>query len=281
MNDLTIVCVNYHMREALLQALASVFLDLKDCPYRVGVVVVDNSSNADGVKELLARDYPAVKYLSPGNVGFGAGNTLGFTEAPARYYFALNCDTTIPTDTQTIARLIRFMDREPRVGAVGPKLLYPDGTIQPSCYRFDLPSMLIKPLRHLGWGRNLKRVKQATTQLLMEDFDHAHTRPVDWVLGAALLVRHEAIEQAGWFDDQYFLYLEDADWCRTLWAHGWPVYYLHDVEIVHRHARESAKIPGLFQALLKNPLARFHAKSWVYFLWKWRKHFSTYGDRSS
>lgn len=272
MKDINIAFVNYYTKTDILPAIASLMADIRECQYTVAVTVADNSQNRDHIREALQERFPEVNYADCGkNTGFGQGTTAGFKAAYARYYFALNGDTIIPESSRTIERLIRFMDEHPRVGAIGPKLLNLDGSVQASCYRFDRRSILIKPLKHLNWDEDYHFVRRATEHLLMKDFDHMQTRPVDWVLGAALLVRKEVVDLIGWFDKRYFLYFEDADWCRTMWAHGWPVYYVHDISIIHRHARDSARVPGIL-ALLKNPLARMHAKSWLKFLWKWRKN---------
>lgn len=274
MTDITIVFVNLNMRADILNAIQSIVDDTRDCPYKVKIVVADNSNNSDGIRQALAEKYPEVVYIDcGGNIGFGQGNTRGFQAAPARYYFALNRDTVIPENSKTIERLVRFMDEHPKIGCVGPKLLNMDGTLQYSCYRFDLPSIFIKPLKQLNWDQKYKWVKKYTDRLLMRDFDHNETRPVDWVLGAAMVVRKEVIDQIGWFDERYFAYLEDCDWCHTMWDRGWPVYYVHDIIIKHAHARESAKVPGIIKALIKNKTARIHLASWCKYLWKWRgKH---------
>ena len=162
------------------------------------------------------------------------------------------------------------MDVHPKIGAIGPKLINMDGSLQYSCYRFDLSSILIKPLKQINWDEKYKWIKKHTDKLLMKNFDHNETRPVDWVLGAALLVRKEVIDQIGWFDEKYFMYLEDADWCHRMWEKGWPVYYVHDMLIKHKYARDSAKVPGILKALFKNKLARIHLKSWLKYMWKWR-----------
>ncbi|MBP9695519.1 MAG: glycosyltransferase family 2 protein [Candidatus Magasanikbacteria bacterium] len=272
MKDLNIVYVNYQTASDIIDAVASVFRDIEGSKYDIQVTVVDNSGNRDGIAQEL-KQFPTVKYIDAlENIGFGAGNTVGFEATPARYYFALNRDTIIPDDKRTIDRLISFMDEHPKIGCIGPKLLNSDGTVQDSCYRFDLVSMLIKPLKQLQWHEDYKFVKRLTDRMLMKDFDRNKTQPVDWVLGAAMLVRAEVSSLIGWFDPRYFMYLEDADWCRSMWAHGWPVYYVHDIEIIHRYARDSAKVPGL-KALIKNPLARMHVRSWLRFLWKWRGKF--------
>jgi GT2 family glycosyltransferase len=281
MKDINIVFLNYFMKDDILRAVDSLVRDIVDCPYDVQITVADNSENQDGIREALAARFREVKYIDcGGNVGFGKGNTKGFQSTAARYYFALNRDTIIPEGSKTVERIVTFMDTHPKIGCIGPKLLNMDATLQYSCYRFDLPSILIKPLKQLNFDRKYKWVKRKTDWLLMKDFDHKKTQPVDWVLGAAMVVRQEVVNQVGWFDDRYFMYLEDADWCHRMWEAGWPVYYVHDIEIKHMHARESAKIPGIFRALFKNKLARIHLVSWIKYLWKWRGNHKYYGALS-
>ncbi|MBP7992247.1 MAG: glycosyltransferase [Candidatus Magasanikbacteria bacterium] len=275
MMDLNIVFVDLKMRDDILRAIRSLKADLIGSSLNVQITVSDNTGNIDGIKEVLSAEFPEVTYIDcGGNVGFGKGNTIGFKATPARYYFALNRDTLIPENSHTLERIVVYMDEHPEVGAMGPKLVNLDGTLQYSCYRFDWPAILIKPLKQINWDEKYEWVRKYTDWLLMKDFDHNHTRPVDWVLGAALVVRQEVVDAIGWFDERYLAYLEDADWCRTMWEHHWPVYYVHDIVIQHAHARDSAKVPGIFRALVKNKTARIHLSSWLKYIWKWRGRYT-------
>ena len=269
------------MKDDILRAIRSLEADLKDCPFDVQITVVDNSENKDAIAEDLAKEFPPVVYVDAGgNVGFGKGNVVGFKTCEARYYFALNRDTIIPKGAKTIERLIAYMDANQKIGCIGPKLVNTDDSLQYSCYRFDLSSILIKPLKQINFDEKYTWVRKHTDKLLMKDFDHNSTRPVDWVLGAAMIVRKEVVDDIGWFDERYFMYLEDADWCHRMWEAGWPVYYVHDIVIKHAHARGSAKIPGIVKALIKNKLARIHLASWFKYLWKWRYNHKYYANLS-
>lgn len=271
MKDIHIALVNYYMKDDILGAVDSLVCDIAQCPYEVVITVADNSNNSDGIQQALHARFPQVQYVNTGsNVGFGKGNVRAFETAAARYYMTLNRDTVILPQSKTIERLVRFMDEHPKIGCIGPKLLNMDGSLQYTCYRFDLPSLLIKPLKHIQFDKKYTWIKKYTQRLEMKDFDHNSTRPVDWVLGAAMVVRREVVEKIGWFDERYFIYLEDCDWCRTMWEHQFPVYYVHDIVIHHRHERASSKVPGIWKALFKNKLARVHAKSWLQYMWKWR-----------
>ncbi len=279
MKDITIVFVNYLMKDDIINAVDSLIKDIADCPYAVQITVTDNSQNKDNIKESLTEKFPQVKYIDcGGNIGFGAGNQVGFIDTPARYYFAINRDTIIPENSRTIERLVRFMDEHPKIGCIGPKLLNMDGTLQDTCYRFDFRALLIKPLKQINFDKKYAWVKKYADYLLMKDFDHNETRPVDWVLGAAMIVRQEVVNDIGWFDPRYFMYLEDCDWCRRMWEYHWPVYYVHDIVILHRHERQSAKVPGIFKALIKNKTARIHLASWCKYLWKWKGKYKYYAE---
>lgn len=281
MLDVNIILVNYHNRDDLVRAIGSVLADLNGDQILFQISIVDNSQNADGIKEAAGALSRQIKYVDAlGNIGFGAANNLGFKTFEARYQFILNPDAVIPSTSQTIARLIKFLDEHPLVAAVGPKLIYPDGALQPSCYRFDRPSILVKPLKQINWDAKYRWIKKFVDRLEMNDFDHTQARPVDWVLGAATIYRSDALKKVGYFDERYFMYFEDCDLCHKFWEAGLPVYYYPEVEIIHRHARASAAVPGALFALLRNKLARSHLASWFKYLWKWRKLHKYYAKLS-
>lgn len=277
MTTVTVVYVNYNMRNDVLASLSTLFRDLALATHGANVVVVDNSENRDGIREALATEFPQVHYLDAGgNVGFGAGNNAAFRSFPASYYLAINPDTLVPPGANLINRLVAYMEEHPEAGVIGPKLLNPDGSTQHSSFRFNLQSMLIKPIRHLKVHARIPALTRAADALLMKDFDRNHTRPVDWLLGAALFIRHEAAAKLGFFDERYFLYIEDCDLCHSIWAAGHEVHYVHDIIIHHTHERGSSKVSGAVRGFLKNRLARLHVRSWIQYLWKWLGNHRSY-----
>ena len=160
MHDINITLVNYYAKNDLLEAVHDVAQDVAGSPYSALVTIVDNSSNGDGIKESLADKFPRAVYIAPNeNIGFGRGTTLGFQQATARYYFALNPDTRMMPGGNTIQRMIEFMDAHPRIGCIGPKLAHMDGTVQPSCYRFQASAVAAKPLKHIDLDKKYRRVK--------------------------------------------------------------------------------------------------------------------------
>lgn len=267
MKDISIVIVNYKMKNDIEKCLFSFCQDIADSGLDIAVVVVDNDSH-DDIDRFLQEKYPQVKVvLQNRNLGFGQAQNRGMREVRAKYYFCLNPDTEFSPGQKIVRRMYDFMEKHPKIGMLGPKIVYPDNELQYSCYRFPSFWQPIFSRTKLGqrkWG------KKINDRFLMKDFNHNETRPVDWIMGSAMFIRSEAIKDVGMFDDRFWMYAEDSDWCRRMWEKGWPVYYVHDIIIKHAHGRGSAKVPGVLRALLRNKLARIHLTSWIKYMWKWR-----------
>lgn len=267
MLDINIVIVNYKMKQDIDRCLESLFAEIKDSRLDILIHVVDNSGNSDGIKGMLVEKYSVVKYLDAGgNIGFGKAENLGFANALAKFYLCLNPDVIFISGERTLERMIQFMVDNPKVGIAGPKLLNIDGTIQYSCSRF--PAFFDQIIRRLNLDRKFLYCKKRVDYYLMKDFGHNQTVKVDWLMGSFMLARKEMVEQIGFFDDRYFMYFEDCDWCRRAWQADWQVFYLADVVVQHSHRRESAGVLSLMD-LLKNPIARIHIKSWIKYFVKW------------
>lgn len=267
MKDINIVIVNYKMKDDIDKCLTSLFLDIKDSGLEIIVTVVDNASH-DGIAELLKEKYPEVNFIQmPENEGFGHAQNAGMESCEAKYYFALNPDTEFLPNSNAIKKMFDYMEKHDKIGMIGPKIIYPDGSLQYSCYRF--PSFWQPVFSRTKIGGEKLRNKM-NDNFLMKDFDHNSTRPVDWIMGSAMFVRNKAVKEVGMFDNRFWMYAEDSDWCRRMWEAHWPVYYVHDIVIKHAHGRGSAKVPGIFKALIKNKLARVHLSSWLKYMWKWR-----------
>ncbi len=267
--DISIVIVNYNQCEYIKNLLGTIVADGYG-GHIVSFVLVDNSLNADCVREMIETHYPFVHYIDPGrNLGFAAGNNLGLRHIEARYYFCLNGDTEFINGTNTLGSLVRFMEDNPKIGMIAPRLVDMSMRRQNSCYRFDIWPIIMKPLRHTFFYQYFPQLTRLNKRLQMEDFDQAKTQPIDWALGAALFVRGVALQAVGLFDERYFLYLEDCDWCRSFWDRGWPVYFVHNIVIKHRYSRASASMSGIVKSLIYNVNTRRHIVSWCRYILKW------------
>ena len=224
-------------------------------------IVVDNASADDSVRVVRDRFPWATVIESGDNLGYSKGVNLGIQSARGRFLLILNPDTVVRRGT--LRRLIDFVEKTPDAGIVGPKLVFHDGTVQLSCRRFYTFRVLI--MRRTPLGKIVKNSK-AVSDHLMLDFDHNTTREVDWLLGAAMFVRREAVDNVGMMDERFFLYFEDVDWCYRMKQRGLKVYYLADAVIEHGYKRESA------QAVLNRSFAA-HLVSLFRYYEKWNPVF--------
>jgi hypothetical protein len=268
MIDVCVTIVNTSEREEIEKSLDSLYQDSVNSGLEFCVIIVDNDS-ADNITELESK-YKNLKVIKQNkNMGFGYSHNRAFESTPARYYFLLNPDTEFPPDRNFLRRFVDFMDKNSQIGLAGPKIYYPDGTLQSSCYRF--PSFFQPIFSRTNIGQT-KYGKKMTDKYLMKDFDHNSTMAVDWVMGSAMFFRYNAYREVGGFDERFFMYAEDSDLCRRLWETGWAVYYASDIWLRHVHGRASAKTPGILNAFFKNKFTRIHIVSWLKYFLKWRNN---------
>lgn len=205
------------------------------------VVVVDNAST-DGTVAMLRDEFPWVEWIvSEANLGFTAGNNLGLSRCRGRYLLLLNPDTRLAQEggADPLGEMLAFMEAHPRVGLLGPRLVYGDGSPQPSRRRF--PTLAMALMESTLLEQWFPRNRWARAYRLADQPDGA-TQYVDWVTGAALLVRREALEQVGGLDERFFMYSEELDWCRRLRGAGWEVAYLPTATIVHHEGQSSGQV---------------------------------------
>ena len=230
--DLSIVIVTHNHAPFVAACLNS--LQPGAGSLAVEVFVVDNCS-VDGSAAAAEAHFPAAQVIrNTTRQGFAANNNTAIRRSRGRYLLLLNPDTVVERDA--LETLVRFMDAHPDVGICGPQLRFADGTVQPSCRRFPTwRSALARrtPLRRFLWHSSLN------AHHLMADFDHNHEQPVDWMLGACLMARREAIDEIGLMDEGYYLYVEDIDWCYRMHRRGWSVVYVPSAHVVHHHLAET------------------------------------------
>ena len=259
--DVSIILVNYRSREKTRKCLFSLKkADFSSISHEI--IIVDNSEE-DDFGDDFRHEFPDVIFLrSETNVGMGSGNNLGAQRARGSFFLILNPDTMVRPNA--ILRLFDIMKDREDIGIAGPKLLNPDGTLQYSCLRF--PKVWTPILRRTILGR---LAPHHLGRYLMTDFDHQHMRDVDWMMGSCLLIRANWYRRVGGFDERFFMYFEDIDLCRRAWREGLRVVYCPDAQVVHDHARGSARARW-FIAPFTSRLAREHIRSWVKYAVKWR-----------
>jgi N-acetylglucosaminyl-diphospho-decaprenol L-rhamnosyltransferase len=242
MTDVSVVIVSYESRELLARCLAALEADAGRVA-TAETIVVDQASR-DGTARWLAAEHPGVKVVAlPENVGFGAGNNRGAAVAAGRWLLLLNSDAFVRPGA--IDELVRFAERRPAAGAVGPKLLWPDGRLQRSCRRFPTVFRLATEYLYL---RKLAPRSRALNGFYCGDFAHDAPSRVDWLTGACVLIRRELYERLGGFDEAFFLYSEEVDLLYRASQVGAETWYDPAAEVVHVWGGTAARASALVLA---------------------------------
>lgn len=236
MLDLSVVIVNWNVRDLLRGCLRSLYDGTQGLTFEI--FVVDNGS-ADGSSEMVRREFPYV-HLIPNavNVGFARASNQAIRRSRGRYILLLNPDTS--TLHNAVTKMVQLMDEHPEVGAVGPKILTQDGQIDLRCAR-RFPSLGSELWEKTGLAARFPH-SRLFASYLMGHWDHQQGREVELLTGACLMVRREVIDQVGPLDGDFFLYGEDMDWCYRMRRAGWKICYYPDAAITHLGGQSSAPV---------------------------------------
>ncbi|HXH22586.1 MAG TPA: glycosyltransferase family 2 protein [Dehalococcoidia bacterium] len=248
---LSFVIVSFNAREHLRRCLRSLFRHQRGA---FEVVVVDNDSR-DGSADMVAREFPAVRLIrSTVNRGFSAGANLGASEARGDVIVFLNPDCELSDDAFSAAAA--YLRSHPEAGALGIKIVDPDGRLQLSVRRFpDLTASLFNRyslLTRLFPGNPLSR------RYLMTDWSHDEIAEVDWVSGACLVTTRATLKNVGSFDEGYFWGFEDVDFCQRVHRAGLKVIYFPQTKVTHEIGASARTVPS------KALIAR-HRGMWRYY----------------
>ena len=227
MIDVSIIITYFNSLPFLEDCLSSI--DKNSIRHSYEIIVVDDASNNALSKEFI-KSVQNIKYMKNAeNLGFVRSTNIGIKMSQGRYVLILNNDTVVKVGT--IDKLIDHLDKTPDAGAVGPKLLNCDGSIQLQCRR-SFPT----PLNSLFYFTGLSRIfpkSERFGRYLLTYIDDSKTQEVDSLCGAAMMVRREAIDKVGLMDESYYMYGDDIDWCYRIKQAGWKVLYHPEAEIVH------------------------------------------------
>lgn len=231
------------------------------------VIVVDNASTDDTLAIVRER-FPEARILEQENRGFGAGNNTGMRAAAGRYFLLLNPDAWLTEGA--FEDMVAFADEHPEAGVVGPRLLNPDGSLQRSVRGYPTPWRLATEYFFL---RKLAPHSEALNALFGAGFDHESVREADYLFGACLLVRREAVDSIGGFDEDFFLMSEEVDWCYRFRQAGWKVLFYPGAEVFHvvgaslNPARFEDVVRGHLQFLRKHRGVRVAERARRVMLW--------------
>jgi GT2 family glycosyltransferase len=253
--DLSIVIINWNVRDLLRRCLESIFASRLP---GLEVIVVDNASS-DGSLEMLRTEFSHVTLIANSeNRGFPAGNNQGLAAARGRFVMALNPDTEIVGDA--LRRVVVYLEAHPEVGALGPQLLNPDGSVQSSRRRFPT---FVTALFESTWLQGIAP-RGVLRRYTMDDVPDDTVHEVDWVTGACIGVRREVLETVGVFDEDFFMYSEELDWCRRIQAAGWKIVYLPEAKVIHHAGKSSEQAVAArhihFQASKVRYFRKYHGR---------------------
>ncbi|MDD2807782.1 MAG: glycosyltransferase family 2 protein [Patescibacteria group bacterium] len=251
--DLSIVVVSWNVKKLLRECLKSIFV--RENKLNIEVIVVDNASH-DGSVEMIKNEFPAIDLIpNTHNLGFAAANNQGILKSQGRYILVLNPDTVIVKDA--LNKMIDFMEKNYQIGIAGCKHLNPDWTVQPSVRR--LPDFL--PIFFIF--TKLAKIFPNLPPIyyyLAKDFNYKITQPIDQVAGSFFMIRREALDEIGLFDENFFIWFEEVDLCKRANDAGWQVWYYAGAEIIHYGGQSFA------QQLAIKKQRQFFKSAWYYFI---------------
>ncbi len=239
MKDLSVIIVTWNGKEHVERCLEALRIYLSSDG--VEIIVVDNASR-DGTLETIERRYPTVVLIrNETNVGFARANNIGMMKASGKYLALINSDVRVLPNC--LEELVAFMERNPDIGLLGPKMLDMNGLPQRSC--MGTPTLWRLLCRACAVDTLFPRCK-ALSGLLMTYIDRRGIADVDVVNGCFWLVRAEALVKTGMFDERFFMYGEDIDWCMRFHKNGWRVVYYPAATAIHYGGGSSSRAPIRF-----------------------------------
>jgi N-acetylglucosaminyl-diphospho-decaprenol L-rhamnosyltransferase len=244
--DLTAIVVSWNVCDLLRRCLRSLVDNVEATPSAQGhsldleILVIDNNST-DGSPEMVRAEFPQVRLITnEENRGFTAANNQGLAASRGRFLLLLNPDTEVVGDALGV--MLRTMEEHPKIGVLGPRLLYPDGSLQPSRRRFPtFATALVESTVVQEWWRDNRILRH----YYMDDIpaaDSGQVQQVDWLVGACLLVRREVYDQVGRLDEGFFMYSEELDWCRRIKEAGWEIAYFPEATVIHHEGKSSEQV---------------------------------------
>ena len=237
--DLTIITVNWKVAALVGELLGSIDANKEDLVLEIFVVDNDSGDAIDGVVARFRNrsGIPVTLIKNPKNLGFAAANNIALRRASGRHVALLNPDARVTHGA--LKKMVSWLDAHPDVGIAGPKLLNPDGTLQPSIRRFPGlldQSLILFKLQHLWPSAPPFR------RYLAADFDYAREQDVEQVMGAAFFVRKEVFKQIGLLDETFFIWFEEVDFCKRAKTAGWRVVYTPVAAFVHHRGTSFAQV---------------------------------------
>jgi GT2 family glycosyltransferase len=258
--DISIVIVGWNAKHYLGLCLES--LEQAPPSRSMETFVVDNAST-DGSVEMIETRFPWVKVIkSVENLGFAKGNNLAIRECQGRYIALVNPDIIVFPGC--LDALADFLDQNPKVGNVGPRVFNPDMSQQSTCRRF--PTLWNNFCSATGLATKFKTSRFFAGEHMFY-FPHDRTMPVNVLVGCFSMIRREAFDAVGLLDEGLFMYGDDVDWCRRCWKGGWQVFFYPGAQAIHDRGKITAHYPVRFAVAQQRSV-----------LYYWSKHHGLLGQ---
>ena len=253
--DLSIIIVNWNTCDLIMDCLNSIKENLGAEPtLQVETFVIDNASSDDSVSA-IKNQFSWVKLIeNHQNVGFAKANNQGIKLSSGKFILLLNSDAYLQTNS--LIFMIDALQKNNAIGAIGVKILNPDGTFQASYASF--PTIASEVINLIGLAKYVIGPYAPSPSPIKSE----KASPVNWVSGAAIMLQKNVIDDIGLLDEGYFLYSEETDLCWRMWKHGWQVWYLPDIHITHLGGASSKKSPVVNYSRLYLSKLRFFSKNY-------------------
>jgi N-acetylglucosaminyl-diphospho-decaprenol L-rhamnosyltransferase len=254
LSEVAAVIINRNTKEFLRACLASIFE--QEFEGGISIWVVDNGST-DGSQEMVLREFPGANLVwNDKNVGYARACNQGARNTHEPYLFFMNSDTVLTPGTT--GELVDCFERCPDAGVVGPRILNDDASLQYSCREFpSIKDAFLHAFLGLFNAQNPASVRYKKT-----DWEHRQEIEVDWVSGCFMAVRRKTFKDLGGFDERYFMYVEDVDFCWRARQAGWTVRYLPTGDVFHHIGMSSQAVPARMVFHHHASMLRFHRKTY-------------------
>lgn len=256
--DVSICIVSLQARDLLRDCLCSIYQTMSTLTFEV--IIVDNHST-DGTLEMIKRDFPNVRVLiNNQNIGYTRANNQAMHESRGRVIVLINPDTVV--NSGAITELFYFLEANPQVGIVGPKVLNRDRTLQKQCRRSEA-----RPWDSFCYFSGLSRIfpkNRLFAGYLMTYLDENQAHATEAISGSCMMIRRQVLEQIGCQDETFFAYQEDTDYCRRARLAGWKVYYDPAAQIIHYGGEGGSRVQP-YRSIIE-----WHRSYYLYY----RKHFA-------
>jgi len=255
MLQISFIIIEYHSIQDVTECAASITRTCGDISHEI--IVSSNSTYSEEERAILIDTHPVIQWVfNTVNGGFAYGMNCGLAKSAGDIVVITNPDVRI--QSENIADAISFLQINKQVGLIGPQIIDTIGAIQDTCRPFMSPSHFLR--------RIPQRIFKGKDVLLEKGFNYKRPQAVDWVIGAFMMVRRDALKKVGGLDEEYFLYIEDMDWCMRFWKNNLQVVYYPDLQVEYKGDRKSTST--ITKRKFVNRYMYYHFKSYIRFLMK-------------